>query len=91
MPTNNLEERLARLEAQRVVADAMLVSVVKHLPSVDEVVADFRLHQEYLHAKGLHSAAASDEWLATLEAAREELLWRLGVDTDRTSPDSAQR
>ena len=88
MTPKDLEERMARLEelyestaAQVVVSEVMLMSLVTHLPQAAHIVAEFELHQEHLQAQGLNSPGATDSWLAKLQAAREVLLWRLGIDT----------
>jgi len=80
-----LEERLDEASARAMVSEGLLAAVVRHLPQVAAVIADFELHQDYLEAASLNSTGATDAWIAKLQAARTVMLFRVKTPPDPPS------
>jgi hypothetical protein len=99
MTVEEIAQILARLErqcedvsARLMVSEGLLSAVVRHLPGAADVIADFKLHQDYLEVASLNSTGASDEGIAKLKAAREVMLFRLSISGDQAqiAPDPAR-
>ena len=92
MKTQELEQRLAHLEAQiedatarLMVCEGMLAAVVRSIPEATTAIADFKVHQDYAEGASLNSSGVTDAWIAKLQAAREVMLFRLSINPSQPS------
>lgn len=99
MTMDEIAQRLDRLQNQHedvsarlMVSEGLLSAIVRHIPNAAAVIADFKLHQDYLEIASLNSTGATDESIAKLKAAREVMLFRLSMSADQaqTGPGSTR-